>query len=519
MWVKVRFADSSLTSDGLVSMPGPRPESQLLCSPGLQVTSIEDLRTAEYGHAVHYQPDRRRIRFARDYLGHYPLLFARTPAAMLITDECWRLVEFLEDAGRAPTVVEESLALYLAMGFVPQGHSLWRGIHVCRNAGMTVYDIEQDSVSFVDWFTPIEIEPGRSTDPLKHAIEESVARHVRDPHGPLQVWCSGGFDSTLMAHLCVEQGARPDLVSFSYPEGTEDFVGELPFLRLVAEHYDLPLSLFSFGGATFDRAVAAYASHHHSPAIDFVAPIKMALAQGSSGTVLTGEGGDPLFAGTKNDRVSFLRQQRPELSLGYVYGCAYGRLFSHLPQILRRGVELQHFVAEVLQSLLERYPGDLPRKLLYANTLDKQGGLIFPVAYYAQKAAGVRVRHPLTSLDVYREAFALADERKFVYGKGKIVLHELFAADLPAAVVQRRKSGTRLPLSRYCDLLTDSLPPPATPKTDYFLPEAALGYRPQDKPEVGRWARANLALFAVECRSPRVVANQSSTIQTTSPSP
>ena len=110
------------------------------------------------------------------------------------------------------------------------------------------------------------------------------------------------------------------------------------------------------------------------------------------------------------------------------------------------GHDLAEAVSSYLQDLWDRYPGDVLRKLFYINTFEKQGGMIFPKNYYAGKYAGIRVRHPLTSLAVYKMAFALSDEQKFEYPDGKLALTRLFGDRLPTSIVNRKKSGTLVPI-------------------------------------------------------------------------
>jgi asparagine synthetase B (glutamine-hydrolysing) len=198
-----------------------------------------------------------------------------------------------------------------------------------------------------------------------------------------------------------------------------------------------------------------YASSHVGPVVDYVVPLKYALAKATRAVGVTGEGGDPLFSGAKNNFVVYLRSRFPELYIGKVHAMAHKRLYAHMPEVLERGEELCGFAESYLADILDRYPGDLVRKLFYVNTFEKQGGMIFPKNYYAGRRYDVQVFHPLTSLGVYRAAFSLADERKYAYPLGKLALIELYRSELPDAIVARRKSGTRLPLDAYLGYLID----------------------------------------------------------------
>jgi len=95
------------------------------------------------------------------------------------------------------------------------------------------------------------------------------------------------------------------------------------------------------------------------------------------------------------------------------------------------------------------YPGDEVRKLFYLNTLLKQGGMIFPQSYYACKQYGISARHPLSSLAVYRAAFSLPDDVRYIYPTGKLALLKLYQNRLPKQIIHRKKVGTHMPMRHY----------------------------------------------------------------------
>lgn len=148
--------------------------------------------------------------------------------------------------------------------------------------------------------------------------------------------------------------------------------------------------------------------------------VKYALSANTNTIALTGEGGDPIFSGTKNNFVSFMRAWRPEMAMGWIYALSHLRYGLHFNNLFKNDSELQDYMTAYLQGLIDRYPGSLVRKLLYMNTFIKQGSLIFLESYYGAKQYGIQIRHPLASLPVYETSFKLPEELKYVYPNGKI---------------------------------------------------------------------------------------------------
>jgi len=137
------------------------------------------------------------------------------------------------------------------------------------------------------------------------------------------------------------------------------------------------------------------------------------------------------------------------MSLGWIYALSYRCYAENLEEFLVRGHELKDYIANYFTQIFNQYPGLFLRKLFYTNTLLKQSSLIFLESYYASQGLGVEVRHPLMSLSSYKAAFSLADEHKYRYPNGKLALIALYKDHLPKVTIERKKSGTQLPLSSY----------------------------------------------------------------------
>lgn len=412
------------------------------------IDSVDALSKAEYGQAVEVDFARRVVRFGRDYLGHFPLLYACTAKTLCISDDLAWILGALKSQGARLTISDEAVALFLAMGYVPAGLSLFKEVVACE--AHTLYRWRRGKLEKTSTFVPVDVDAACGLPELKAAIETEVARwSAAAPQ--IDVWCSGGIDSSIMACLFNSEGRQAELLTLGYGKDIHETLGdgERSYAYAVADHCGARIREVELSAAAFERAHERFVATHATPVIDSCVPPKYALADGSRGLVITGEGSDPLFGGPKNNTMIFAQSKGPKVDLGWHYAMSHARAFPLLGKLLRRGSELSHYVVEQMNAMLGRYPGELIRRLFYVNTHVKAASLIFGESYYASRHAAATVRHPYAGLGVYRTAFALEDRLKYSYPRDKLALHELYAARLPRVVAQRRKSGTVLPLRVY----------------------------------------------------------------------
>lgn len=424
-------------------------ERTLYVSPGLRrVDKAEDLADCDYGQLVEVDTQQRVVRFGRDYLGHFPLLYAGTEDSLYVSDELSWIIEMLRAAKARLTLSEEAIALYFAMGYVPAGMTIYREIVACE--AHALYQWRRGKIHKTSTFAPVEIDPARGLPDLARALEQEVARFAA-LSSDIDVWCSGGLDSSIMAWAFNTNGRRAELLTVGYGQKIHDNLGdgERSYAYDVARQCAAPIREIALDEKGFERAHERFVATHPGPVIDTCVPPKYALAEASRKLVITGEGSDPLFGGPKNNVMMFAHARAPAVNLGWHYAVSHNRSFDALGKLMCRGAELADYVVEYVNGLLARYPGDLIRRLFYVNTHIKAASLIFTESYYACREKGVEVRHPYAGLGVYRAAFALEDHFKYRFPRNKLALHDLYAERLPASVVNRKKSGPLIPLSLY----------------------------------------------------------------------
>lgn len=448
MHFKVTLATFEIEQQGMLekSVPGAllfqvsrRPDA---------LGRVADLARAEYGQAVFVDRMNRMIRFGRDYLGHFPLLFAATDTCLFISDDMSWIVGQLRESACAPTLSEESLALYFAMGYVPCGKSAYRDVVACLPH--TVYEWRNGAITESSTFRPIEVDPQASLSDLEEAIEREVAECAKESAG-IDVWCSGGLDSSIMAQRFNDDGRKARLITLAYGDEIHRKYGdgERGYAHQVAESCGASILDVGLTAQRFGEVHDAFVATHHMPIFDVCVPAKYALAAASGNYVITGEGSDPLFAGPKNNMMLYALQRNPALSLGWLYAIAHNRLALRITDIFTRGAELTGYVSDFLDGMFDRYPGDLLRKLFYLNIHVKAASLIYTESYFAGRQKGISVRHPYSALAVYEAAFRLEVHHTYRFPKDKLALKAIYGGRIPDAIVNRKKSGTIMPLGLY----------------------------------------------------------------------
>lgn len=415
---------------------------------GNQITSVRQSKDQEYLQIIEFDKQAKKLMFARDYLGFCPLLFSIRDKRIFIADDIRFIISWLAREGVQPTLSEQALALYFAMGYVPQGLTLFNEVQACENA--SIYSFSNGKVRCDRTFSLIETDATFDMQTLKKEIERQCESSVAVDM-PVDVWCSGGLDSSIVAYCRSKVASQTSLLTFNYPSEikSEFGDGEVRYAELMAESIQAPLCAYTMTQEEYFAVYRDFIASFPMPVIDICVPPKYLLAKHTKIAAMTGEGGDPIFSGVKNNFVLFMQERYPKMDLGLIYALSHKRFYLDIEHLFKCSDDLMAYVRDYFNHQFARYNCGLTAQLFYLNTFLKQGSLIFPESYYAAKNYNVTIKHPLTALSVYEMAFKLRDEQRYIYPKGKLALIELFQQDLPAEIIHRKKSGTLVPLYQY----------------------------------------------------------------------
>ena len=243
---------------------------------------------------------RRRLFLARDRLGIKPLYYSVHDGRLLFGSEIKALLPY-GDGGVRPDL--DALAAFLLLKYVPAPATMFEGVHAlppghaisCDPTGVRVsrwWDLS---------FAPAEheLDEREATERLRAMLEDAVSSHlVSDvPYG---AFLSGGIDSSTVVALMsrvLDRPVKTFAVGFS---GRGEEMSELPYARMVAERYGTDHHEVIVSAEDFIGLAEKTVWHLDQPIADnacLANQMVAALASQHVKMVLTGEGGDELFAG------------------------------------------------------------------------------------------------------------------------------------------------------------------------------------------------------------------------------
>ncbi len=273
---------------------------------------------------------------------------------------------------------------------------------------------------------------------LDAVLEDSVKVHQRSdvPYG---LFLSGGIDSASIAALMSRLNERP-VVAFTCGFDAPGAADERAQAERVARSLNLDWREISFGEEDFWRVLPQVAWALDDPTTDFATLPTYKLAEAAKGTltvVLTGEGGDELFAGYGRYRRALRpallggRPAEPQVAAPFLKDGGAGALARWRaagvpPEGLSR---LQQAQWADIQTWL---PNDLLLKL------DR-----------CLMAHGLEGRTPFLDREVATFAFNLPDRLKVRGRHGKWLLRKWLERVCPAAQPWARKQGFTVPVAAW----------------------------------------------------------------------
>jgi asparagine synthase (glutamine-hydrolysing) len=419
---------------------------------------------------------RRTLFLARDRMGVKPLYYIDTPAAFVFASE----IKSLFASGLASAEWRhESLAEYMLFRQIAGAETMFRGVKsVPPGCTMTVRDGRSTVTRFWSPRPAAEspaISRGEALETLGTLLEDAVRlRLISDV--PVGTFCSGGVDSSLVTALAARlKGGPVNTYSVGFDE--PDFDESAQALE-VSRHCGTVHHQLTVGNDEFSELFPRMVWHNDEP-LDFANSIQIyalsRLSKQSVTVVLTGEGSDELFGGYPRYRI-------PQLA-------TYARLVPGPIRRLAATITADHRLAkldryaasnpedtilfnasynrpETVAALCPRVPpfaSQYRRGLVEAGrahasdplrrvSLVDQESFLVGILHRQDKmsmAASIESRVPFMDYRIVEFANRLPSALKLSGGSGKALVKDFARTLLPAAIVDRRKSGFGVPLARW----------------------------------------------------------------------
>jgi len=459
-----------------------------------------------------YDRRSRKLFIARDRVGVKPLHYALAGNRLVFGSEIKSLLQHPE----VPRAVNlEAISDFLSFSYVPDPQTAFRGIRKLP-PGHTLTFKDGFLVTRCYWdFNYPEQEPDLKVESEEYYIErlrELIAESVRMrlmSDVPLGAFLSGGIDSSTVVAMMARAMDRPvKTFSIGFTESSHD---ELHYARIAAQHFNTEHHEFI---VTPDvcRVVEEIVWHHDEPFADMSSVptyIVSKMAREHVTVVLSGDGGDELFAGYERYLVDRQRQKfervpgffRRNLMLRasrwlprHVYGKNYLRNVSLEPGA--RYIDSiscfdddkkQQLLSSDFQHRLARYnatekftrlfaaPGSSERldHLLYLDSKTYLPGDIMTKVDRMSMAHSIEAREPLLDHKLIEFAQQIPALYKLRGSQTKSILKKAMRGIIPDEIIHRPKQGFGVPMQKWFkedlrEMVIDTLSDSRTRQRGYF---------------------------------------------------
>jgi len=439
---------------------------------------------------------RRRIFCARDRLGIKPFYYLVRGGRLLFASEIKAL---FSAAGVRPVLNRRALPEYLTFGYLSSKETLFEGVQKLMPGHWLSLDLDKGAIEpQIEKYWDLDITKPKL--PLSEAdcvlqfrelFEETVKLHLMSDV-PLGVFLSGGLDSSAIA--AVMAGLRKDRIqTFSVGYSEESF-SELPYARIVAKHIHAEHHEVLLGSHDFLSALPMMIYQEDEPIVwPSSVPLYYVsrLASKKVKVVLTGEGGDELFAGYLKYRVTLWNLKggmaywklapqalqtlvQTSLQSDFLPDFARRKLrhsFLNYPNVFEK-IYFENFYAafaqeEQKQLFTETLADELAGVSPYKNSLsyfaeDGENGMLLDRLLYLDiktylvellmkqdqmsMAASIESRVPFLDHRLVEFAMRVHPHQKLRRLSGKYLLRRAMADKLPHEVLQRTKKGFPTPI-------------------------------------------------------------------------
>jgi asparagine synthase (glutamine-hydrolysing) len=426
--------------------------------------------------------DARELVLARDRVGKKPLYLFRTDRELLFGSEAKAILAVLD---RAPDVFGPALLSFLTFGSVGGDDAMFTGMSRLEPGTWLRASADGRSTSDRYWSWPspddrVPLSRDEAVEQLRAALTEAVRIRLRSDV-PLGAFLSAGIDSATVLALMSRLSSTP-VKTFTIGFGDPEY-DEVDGARETASHF----------GAEHEESIVTpdcvhvaerLAWHYDEPFADasaiptyYVAE----LARRHVTVVLTGDGGDELFAGYRPYAQALARAAAPGSgALRRLIGAAADLLPSHArgksrletmalgPEawfVWRRTVFPLYLLKDVVDPALLDGVRELPEAAIVRRLIAAPGELLSTLQHWDQRsylpddilvkvdratmAHSLEARCPLLDHHVIELAGRQPGASHGDAQTTKRLFREVVKPWVPAQVLERPKSGFGVPLRRW----------------------------------------------------------------------
>jgi asparagine synthase (glutamine-hydrolysing) len=464
----------------------------------------------------------RRLVLMRDRLGVKPLFYWVAGGNLVFGSELKAVIAHT----KVPRQLDiNSLDNFLSLEYIPGPRTIFKDIQKLPPGHLLIF--EETAIKLRQYwdltYRPFEAVEDACVEELADLIRESVRiRMVSDV--PLGAFLSGGIDSSSIVAYMSQMSSNP-VQTFSI--GFEDDTyNELADAQVVADHFGSQHRTQVLNSDITDLA-QKLVYHLDEPMADFsIFPTFLVsqLASQSVKVVLSGDGGDELFAGYDTYIAESLSRYYQWLPRRLRQNALPSLMNRIPPQPAKKGLlnktkrmveggalesSLHHVRWMIFLSTLEKeklYHSDLRGRLNGYSTNSifegyfSQAALFDPLAQQQyvdiktylpddilakvdrmSMAASIEARVPLLDYRIAEFALNLPPEMKLHRSKTKVILRRAMQKLLPEVSLTKPKQGFSIPMKHWLrsslrPMLQDLLSEECVRKRGYFIPHTVSGW-------------------------------------------
>ncbi len=487
--------------------------------------------------------DGDRLFAARDRFGIKPFYYTTVNGVFYFASEIKALLPMLPEIATDP----EALAEYMTFQYTIGERTLFKNVHVLLPGhALTVANGEVKVFRYWDVHFEIDFEhtPRWFADQMRERLADSVKMHLRSDV-PVGAYISGGIDSSLIGIMAAREESSARI---GFHGKFTQFPGydESSYARTACASGGIDLREIEMTAGDFRDNIAKVIYHLDHPVAgpgSFPQYMVSKLAAEHVKVVLGGQGGDEIFGGYARYLIAYLEQSIAAAIDGSHRNGNFvvtpESIIPHLTVLQEyKPLIRQQFAKGLFGPIDERYfrlidrSADMAEEVNW-HDLDRTGvferfGAIFNSERNVRKEAyfdsmthfdfkcllpallqvedrmsmahGLESRVPLLDHSVVEFAATIPADIKFKGGRMKHFLKSTFAADLPAALTERRdKMGFPVPLKEWFsgelkDMVGDIFATQRSRRREFFNSDAILANF--DKAE--RFSRKGWGLLSLE---------------------
>jgi len=422
----------------------------------------------------------RQLLLARDRVGIKPLYYAEIDGRILFASELKAILQLAEVERKINWSAASHLFTFLT---TPPAESIIDGVRKLEPGHLL--SASPGRAPVIERYWDLKFEPdyarneGYFVGRVRELLDESVRLHLRSDV-PLGAFLSGGIDSSSIVATAAALTPEP-LRTFSIGFGEPDF-NELEHARLVARTFGTDHHELTLGPDALDQ-MEDLAWHLDEPFGDSSAiPTYMVsrLASEKLKVVLSGDGGDELFAGY--DKYVVEQRERSRWALPAPARSLLGAIGRTMPDGMRGRNFLQHislagaeryldagtffrrgdmkglFRPEVSELIAQYEPWRAKAEYLESSnrhwlsslqSLDMKNYLPLDILTKVDRmsmAHSIETRVPLLDHKLVEFAATIPPEMNLRGGTTKYVLKRAMRGILPDSIIDRPKRGFAVPL-------------------------------------------------------------------------